>query len=193
LRPVTTYTELWREIKARLLAASALMRADAPALHGRLTAEFRSWLEHNELELALDELLAGAEDGGVILRRRFWEELGTAAMRMTLEQQFLRIAERIADLEPHIFGTEHSPPYVCCDFNGLIETDVYSLNGVGTALDFARLRILPRASQRLILYDADIGSDGTPTWLLASALVAEHEPFGLVAQVSPNSYRSQPR
>ena len=114
-------------------------------------------------------------------------------MRMSLKRQFLRIADRIPDLEPHIFGTKHVTPHVYCDFNGLIQAEMYSLNGVGTALDFARLRIVPFASQRLILYDADCGDDGSPTWLLASALVTEHEPFGLVAKVSRESFRSQPR
>ena len=92
-------------------------------------------------------------------------------------------------MEPHTFGTEHSPPYVYCDFNGFIETDVYSLNGVGTALDFARPRIVPFASQGLILYAEDGDDAGRPTWLLANARVVEHEPFGLVAKVSPDSYR----
>ena len=190
---MTTYTELWREIEGRLLAASALMRADAPALAARLDVEFRSWLEHNELELALDELLNGAEEVNAVLRRRFWEELATAAMRMALKRQLLRIAGRIPDLEPHIFGTEHSPAYVYCDFNGSIEADMSSLNSVETALDFARLHIVPFASQSLILYDENTEDDGTPKWLLASALVVEYEPFGLVAKVSPYSYCSRPR
>jgi hypothetical protein len=80
-----------------------------------------------------------------------------------------------------------------CDFNGGIETGVYSLNSVGTALDFARLREVPSASQRLILYDEDSEDDGTPTWLLASALVVEHEPFGLAAKVDPDAFTWRPR
>ena len=148
---MTTYTELWREIEARLGAAFALLRADAPAVAARRDVGFRNWLDHNELELALDELLDGAQEDSPVLRRRFWEELATAAMRMTLQRQFLEIAGRIPNLEPHIFGTGQSPPYVYCDFNGLIETDIYSLNGIGTALDFARLRMIPSASQDLVL------------------------------------------
>jgi hypothetical protein len=190
---VTTYTGLWHEVDRWLRATSDLMRADLPALHARLEGAFREWLDHNELELALDELLNAAESDDGALRRRFWEQLAVAAMRMRLEAQFLRIVDRIPNLEPHIFGTEQSPPYVYCDYNGMIETGVYSLNGVGTALDFARLRAVPSASQRLILYDADSEDDGSPTWLLANALVVEHEPFGLVAKVARDTFRSRPR
>ena len=92
---VTSYTKLWREVEARLLAASGLMQADAPKIYERLAPQFNEWLAHNELALALDELLYGAEDENAVLRRRFWEELATAAMRMTLGSQFLRIADRI--------------------------------------------------------------------------------------------------
>jgi hypothetical protein len=190
---VTTYTELWREVEQRLLAASALMRADAPALSAQVDFEFRDYLEHNELELALDELLWGAETGEAVLRRRFWEELATAAMRMSLKEQFLRIADRIPGLEPHIFGTKQETPYIYCDFNGRISADVYSLNGVGTALDFARLRIVPCASQTVILYDGDSDEDGAQTWLLANAVITACEPFGLVAKVGRDSFRWEPR
>jgi hypothetical protein len=36
---VTSYKELWREVQARLLAASALMQADAPGLYERRTPQ----------------------------------------------------------------------------------------------------------------------------------------------------------
>ena len=81
------------------------------------------------------------------------------------------------------------PPRVYCDFNGFIETDVYSLNGVGTALDFARLRLVPFPSLSLILYEHDSEDNGALSWLLAEAVIVEHEPHGLVAKVDPKSYR----
>jgi hypothetical protein len=31
------------------------------------------------------------------------------------------------------------------------------------------------------------------TWLLADAVVAEHQPWGLVAKVEPRSFRWEPR
>jgi hypothetical protein len=189
---MTTYHALWAEVEVRLSAAFRLLSADAPPVAVEVEAELAEALAHNELELALDALLEAVENT-CFVRRGFWEELAAAAMRMGLSRQFLRITDRIPQLEPHVFGTTSTPPFVSCDFNGAIEGDLYSLNGVGTALDFARLRLMPVTSQRLVLYDRDAGDDGSPTWLLADAVLVEHEPFGLVAKVSPGSFRSEPR
>jgi hypothetical protein len=114
-------------------------------------------------------------------------------MLMGLKRQFLQIASRIPDLEPHVFGTEYQPMRVSCDFNGFIKPNVFSLNAVGTALDFARLSVLPVLGQRLVLYDTDAENDGTPTWLIADAQIIELESWGLVARTDPKSFRWEPR
>jgi hypothetical protein len=192
---VADYTELWREIETRLLAAVGLLRADNPNLATRIQPGWQGFLDHNELALALDELLYGVGESGDsrALRRRFWEELLTAAMLMRLSRQFALITDHIPDLEPHTFGVDRRPLHVSCDFNGFIERDVFSLNSVGTALDFARLRLLPAASLRVVLYDADADDGGMPTWLMANADIAEHERWGLIAKADPKSFRTEPR
>jgi hypothetical protein len=96
-------------------------------------------------------------------------------MLMGLKRQFLRIADRIP-LGPPEFGAIESLPHVYCDLNGLIEKDVYRLDGVGTALDFARLGFPPMLGQDVVLYDEDRGEDGAPSWLLANAKLSEHPP-----------------
>ncbi len=168
------------------------MQADAPAVAAQIDSELRGWLEHNELELALDELLAGAYDSKAVLRSGFWNDLLTAAMLMGLKRQFLKIAARIP-LGPHPFGAHESLPHIYCDMNGFIEKDVYCLDGVGTALDFARLNFLPAPEQDVVLYEYDQEEDGAPSWLLANAHLTEHPPWGLVAKVDPSSYRWQRR
>jgi hypothetical protein len=190
---MTDYSELWRQIESRLRSATMLLAADNVALANKLGAEVGEWLNHNELELALDQLLAVLDDGHAAVRRRVWDELAVSALLMRLNRQFILIADRIPDLGPHVLGAEHEPPYVQCDFNGRISDELYSLNSVGTALDFARLRLVPYRSQDLILYDEDADEDGTPTWLTAAARLVEHQPFGLVACVPPGSFRTRPR
>jgi hypothetical protein len=190
---VTSYAGLWRQVEGRLNAAYGLLRADAPEVATSVEPTVRDWLEHNELGLALDTLLDVAGDARSMVRRRFWEELLVAALRMGLERQFLRIADRITDLEPPVFAPVDLHMCVYCDFNGAIESDRYSLDSVGTALDFARARRIPVSQQTLTLYDYDSADDGGPTWLMAEAVILEHEPLGLVAQVNPLSFRSTAR
>ena len=190
---MTVYTKLWDEIYGRLRAAFFLMKADSPTTANEITAHFQEYLDQNEFELALDELLSGMNETSDTLRRRIWEESLTAAMLMGLELQFHHIVERINELEPYIFDLNSESPRVYCDFNGFIQPDIYSLDGVGTALDFARLRQLPKPGQHIILYDADANEDGTPSWLLADAQIVELESYGLVAKVTPKSYRWEPR
>ena len=185
------YTEVWREIEQRLRAALSLLHADAPVAAANVDGATIEWLDHNEFELALDELRIGAEDAG-LLRRRFWEELLTAAMLMRLEHQFLQIAEGIVGLEPHAFGATGEPPRVWCDFNGMIEPTLYSINAVGTALDMARLRLPVALGQQLVLYSAD-ENEGAPAWLLVDAELLEYPPWGLVAKVLPESFRWERR
>lgn len=187
------YSELWRNIETRLTAASRLMRVDAPAAAEKVSSAFQDWLAHNELELALDQLLDGVPENGPSLRRRFWEEVLTAAMLMRLEYQFLEIADHIPDLEPHTFVGRPGPPRIWCDFNGLIEESIYSLDAVGTALDMARLCLVPEPGQHVILYDTDAEEDGAPTWLLADAQIVDHPPWGLVAKTHPASFRREGR
>ena len=52
-------------------------------------AEYRSWLEHNELELALDELAAIGD--ALHPPRGFWEELARAAANMRLDEKAARL------------------------------------------------------------------------------------------------------
>jgi hypothetical protein len=133
--------------------------------------------------------LTGADEAAS-LRRRFWEELLTAAMLMQLERQFLQIAEHVVGLEPHAFGVTGEPPRVWCDFNGMIEPTLCSINAVGTALDMARLRLPVALGQQLVLYSAD-EDEGAPAWLVVDAEIIEHPPWGLVARIDPASFRSE--
>jgi hypothetical protein len=167
------------------------LHADAPALAADIESSFEAWLAHNELGLALDELLDAADEAAPAMRRGFWEELLVAAMRMGTSNEFFRIAERIEGLEPHAFLAHSDPPRIHCDFNGFIERNVYSLNAVATALDFARLRCMPVPQQRVVLYDEVQQRDGSPGWLLADAVLVEIDRWGLVARANPRSFRRE--
>ena len=181
--------EIWQQIRGRLNAAAGFLHLAAPEAYAKLESAFRNRTDQDEYEPALDALISGAEEAGLPLRRRFWEELLVAAMLMRLEKQFSHITSRIVNLEPHIFGPSASPPHLYCDFNGYIESDVYCLDGVGTALDAARLCLMLKEGLRLILYDADLGDNREPEWLLADAELVEYPGYGLVAKAEPGSYR----
>ena len=56
---------------------------------------YREWLDHNELELALDELEALAEINAV--QRAFWESMLSAADEMKLTDHAERYREKISD------------------------------------------------------------------------------------------------
>lgn len=189
---MSRYEKLWDEVATRLHSALFILQVDDPVLAHRVSQPINEWIEYNELELALDELLAGADESTVIIRRRFWEELLTVALRMQLKVHFLRLVKRIVFLEPYLFNASEGVRRVYCDFNGSIELNLYSLNSIGTALDFARLRCLPEPNQRVCLYDYD-EDDGVESWLLAYATIVEHIPYGLVAQVEPQSYHWEKR
>lgn len=190
---MTAYNKLWEEIDGRLRVAFSIVQIDDPMAANIIDAPFHEWLDHNELELALDELIVGADRATNILRRRYWEELLIAAILMKLERQFHHLISQIDGLEPYLFDVQEKPPHIYCDFNGMIETDLYSLDSVATALDFARLGYLPKPDELIILYDHDIDDDGTPSWMLADAQLIEYEPWGLAAKVTPQSYRWKPR
>lgn len=187
------YTKLWSEVEARLRAADSLLHATAPTLAADIVSSFEAWLAHHEYGLALDELLDAADEAAPAIHRRFWEELLVAAMRMGLSNEFFRIAGHVDALEPQAFPGQSDPPRVYCDFNGFIERDVYSLNSIETALDFARLRCMPAPQQRVVLYGEVQQRDGTPGWLLADAVLVEVERWGLVARANSRSFRREHR
>lgn len=88
--------ESWARTRRHLSHAAALLPADLvePEDGGRL-ARYREWLEHNELELALDEL----EGLGEINRvpREFWIHLRDAALEMQLEERRLRLDRKLME------------------------------------------------------------------------------------------------
>jgi hypothetical protein len=87
--------ESWARTTGHLLAGLACLspiprRSDCDdRVH-----KFREWLDHNELELALDEL----EALGDLLRVRgaFWEHLLLAATEMKLDENAQRLREKRA-------------------------------------------------------------------------------------------------
>ena len=56
---------------------------------------FREWMEHNELELALDELEGLGIDN--VVPREFWAELRGAAREMGLGDHIERIDQKLAE------------------------------------------------------------------------------------------------
>jgi hypothetical protein len=189
---MSRYEKLWGEVATRLRSALSILQVDDPVLACRVSQAINEWLEHNELELGLDELLAGADESTAIIRRRFWEELLAVTLGMQIKVYFSGIVERIVDLEPYLFDASEAVPRVYCDFNGQIELNIYSLNSIGTVLDFARLRCFPEPEQRVCLYDYD-EDNGVASWLLVNATIVEHVLYGLVAQADPLSYRWEKR
>jgi hypothetical protein len=73
----------WARTTAHLLEARARLSVPDPALK-----EFVSFLEHNELELALDELVELALEVGA--PRGFWNAAAEAAAEMKLENEARR-------------------------------------------------------------------------------------------------------
>ena len=62
---------------------------------GGSVKRYREWLDHNELELALDELEALAEVNAV--QRAFWESMLSAADEMKLTDHAERYRAKLAD------------------------------------------------------------------------------------------------
>ena len=81
----------WAITKNHLESARRLIPEESPTddvMQSR--ARYYEWLDHNELELALDELISiGDElvDNGVQLPADVWSELAAAASNMQLEQK----------------------------------------------------------------------------------------------------------
>jgi hypothetical protein len=183
---VSAYVHLWKQVDSRLNAAFGLLLPAVPERASAIGPRFHDYIEHNELELALDELLSSLDDPQASPPRRFLEESLVAAMLMRLRDQFTLVSSRIGHLGPHPFGVTAEPPHLWCDFNGFVEKDVYLLDSVGTALDAARLNLLLEPGLRVVLYD----EDDPQTWLLADAELCEFFGYGLVARVASSSYRN---
>jgi len=82
---------LWASVVHDFDRARALLPippAESEGSVGRLT----EWLDHNELELALDELEALGNDNNVAAA--YWQALASAAERMGLELHRARFAKR---------------------------------------------------------------------------------------------------
>ena len=85
----------WKVTEAHLEHARGLLPSPSPeaaAEYERLLAEYRSFLEHNELELALDRL---EELGDLVpCRGGFWRNLERAAESMDLHDRISYLRER---------------------------------------------------------------------------------------------------
>jgi hypothetical protein len=71
----------WGKTQSHLDAAFDLLSGRYPASDERI-AQFREWLDHNELEMALDELAGIGE--AYAASQSFWVELRKAAINMEL-------------------------------------------------------------------------------------------------------------
>lgn len=79
------FEQSWERTRAHLAAAVAhLPENPAPNPEGGRLEEYRDYLEHNELELALDELEALGEANPV--SAAYWQALARAAAEMQLRE-----------------------------------------------------------------------------------------------------------
>ncbi len=86
----------WSRTRAHLENAFAQLPASpVDAEEGGSAQQFGEWLDHNELELALDELEMLGEVNGV--GRTFREFLLQAATEMNLNDHAMRYRERVAN------------------------------------------------------------------------------------------------
>jgi hypothetical protein len=83
-------------------------------------------------------------------------------------------------------------PRVQCDFNKMLDEDVFSLSTLGTKRDLERIGLALTVGLELELYDLDEDETGE-CLLVADAEVVDIAPWGLVARVNPDSFRSEPR
>lgn len=73
----------WAITRAHLSTAERLLPKDAvPGEGGCSLSRYREWLDHNELELALDELACVGDENTA--PREFWRALMEAAQNMGL-------------------------------------------------------------------------------------------------------------
>jgi hypothetical protein len=74
----------------------------------------------------------------------------------------------------------------------MLDENVFSLSTLGTKRDLERLGVTLTAGLELELYDLDEDETGE-CLLVAEAEVVDIVPWGLVALVNPDSFRSEPR
>lgn len=88
--------ESWDRTRA-YLGRAALLLPPSPfkSAEGGRIDRYREWLDHNELELALDELEGLGANNPV--PREFWVHLRDAAEEMRLERHVLRMDKRLSN------------------------------------------------------------------------------------------------
>jgi hypothetical protein len=84
---------LWAAVRLDFDRARALLPCPPVEVEGS-TARLDEWLDHNELELALDELESLGEDNSA--PSAYWEHLRSAAERMGLTENERRLGTRAA-------------------------------------------------------------------------------------------------
>jgi hypothetical protein len=83
----------WEVTTGHLQAARALLpSAPAPGADGGSVVEYQSFIEHNELELALDELADVGAANRVV--PQFWRSLAKAAENMGLTDKARQIQQK---------------------------------------------------------------------------------------------------
>jgi hypothetical protein len=85
--------QLWAAVRRDLDRARTLLPPQPVEGEGSLD-RLAEWLDHNELDLALDELELLGEDNSA--PAPFWQALRTAAERMGLTQHAGRLGQRAA-------------------------------------------------------------------------------------------------
>ncbi len=94
MKPREQLLALWKDVTARLEGARALLPAAAVAgPEGASIGSYREFMEHNELELALDELELLGDANPV--PDDFWRGLLAAAELMKLDRRAQRISSRL--------------------------------------------------------------------------------------------------
>jgi hypothetical protein len=84
---------LWEAVRRDFDRARSLLPVRPAEVEGSLD-RLGEWLDHNELELALDELESLGEDNTA--PPKFWEALRSAAERMRLTERADRLGRRAA-------------------------------------------------------------------------------------------------
>ncbi|MBL8755003.1 MAG: hypothetical protein JNK15_16985 [Planctomycetes bacterium] len=88
--------EIWNRTQGHLSHAADLLPAGLfQSDDGGRLDRYREWIEHNELELALDELEGLGENNRV--PRQFWIHLRDAALEIQLAEHRLRFDRRLRE------------------------------------------------------------------------------------------------
>jgi hypothetical protein len=85
--------KLWRAVRSDFDRARAMLPTQTNETEGS-PDRLDEWLDHNELELALDELESLGEDNAS--PPDYWRILASAAERMGLTEHMARLSQRIA-------------------------------------------------------------------------------------------------